>query len=537
MGDEKMIVTKINDGLGNQLFQYAVGRYLANKHHTELKIVKSHYIETSNNPLTYYRLGEFNIMENFVSEKELKRLKLIKENRRPSEASFNQQVLELPDNVALEGVWQSEKYFKDIRDILLKELTLKNPMGKNSDQWKEKILSNECAVSLHVRRGDYMIPWLKEEHGTVPLKYYYECINRLKKLYPQMTLFIFSDDLDFVKKIFKFDVPAEFVEGCEKSCEEIFLMSYCKHNIIANSTFSWWGAWLNQNPDKKVFAPYPWFHNGWMGHDIIPDDWTEIPVDFNENQLFNPTLSIIVYVENNFLTIPLTLQSVLSQVFKDYEIIVVNSGMDDSEKYCRQFATTRNFTFLKTDHLTKKSTALNKAIECSRGDYILFLNGNDLVVANMTFYIAQVLTGLFNYYIGKGDKGKKYIPYDDCILKYAPNVFSSTAYIVEDNNGGITIGGIENKKFSVQTDPPFQELKGFAEVAISERDKLIMLASKQINNHLGTKFFKRNFLNENNIRFDENLSAENAELKFLVDAFMHSEKISFSPQAFYIRLT
>ncbi|MBR6013827.1 MAG: alpha-1,2-fucosyltransferase [Selenomonadaceae bacterium] len=526
-----MIVTKLGGGLGNQLFQYAVGRYLANKHNTELKIVKN-WFETTNAPLAYYQLDEFNIQKNFVSEEEVKDLQLIQETR----TSFIPETLDAPDNIVLSGYWQSGKYFKDIRDILLKELTLKNPLGKISSQWKEKILSAECAVSMHVRRGDYMTPGFRNHSGTIPFSFYYECISILKSRYPQMTLFIFSNELDFVGKNFKFDVPVEYVKDCEKGCEEIFLMSCCKHNIIANSTFSWWGAWLNQNPDKEVFAPDPWHKDGWGGHDVVPENWTEIQVDFDENPMFAPTLSIIIYVENDSTDIPLTLQSVLSQAFKDYEIIVVNSGTDDSGRYCRQFATVRNFTFLKTSHLTKKSTALNKAVECSRGDYILFLNAKEIIISNMTLYIAQVLTELFNYYIGHGDKGKRYISYEDYVLKYSPNIFCSTSCIIEDNNGSMTIGAIENKKFSVQTDSQFQELKGVTEVNINGRDKLIMLASKQINNHLGTKFFKRSFLNENNIRFDEKLSAENAELKFLVDTFIHTEKISFIPQVFYGRL-
>ena len=535
-----MIVIKLIGGLGNQLFQYAAGRYLSHKHNTELKIILDNWFETASSPLAYYQLDEFNIRASFASEEELKNLQVVTETQF---SNFIPEILESPDNIILDGNWQSHRYFgqsadvpSPIEKILQKEFTLKNPLGKISSQWKDKILSAECAVSLHVRRGDYMTPMFRNHSGTIPFSYYYECINRLKNLYSDITLFIFSDDLDFVRKNFKFDVSVEFVEGCEKGCEEIFLMSCCKHNIIANSTFSWWGAWLNQNPDKKVFAPQPWHRDGWMEADIVPQEWTRISLDLDENPMFAPTLSIIVYVENDFTTIPLTLQSSLSQIFKDYEIIVVNSGTDDSSRYCRQYANTRNFTFLKTSHLTKKSIALNKAIECSRGDYILFLNAKDIIISNMTIFIAQVLSELFGHHIGQGDKTKKHISYENYILKYSPNIFCSIACIIEDNNGSMTIGNIENKKFSVQVDASLQELKAVTEVTISERDKLIMLASKQINNHLGTKFFKRSFLNENNIRFDENLSAESAELKFLTDTFLHTEKISFMPQVFYGRL-
>lgn len=348
-----MIFTKIFGGLGNQLFQYAAGRYLANKHKTDLKIFDDKWFENSNSPLAYYRLNQFNIQENFASEEEIKNLQAFQETR----TSFIPEVLDLPDNIVLKGYWHSWKYFAGIRDILLKEISLKNPMGKNSSQWKEKIVSAECSVSVHVRRGDYMTPMFRNYSGTIPFGYYYECIKKLKNLYPQMTLFIFSDDLDFVRNNFKFDVPVEFVEGCETDEEELFLMSLCKHNIITNSTFSWWGAWLNQNSDKKVFAPALWHKDGWGGNDVVPDDWTQIQVDFDENPMFNPTLSIIINVENNSETLPFILQSVLSQVFRDYEIIVLNSATDDSGKYCRQYAANRNFSYLKINHLEKKISA------------------------------------------------------------------------------------------------------------------------------------------------------------------------------------
>lgn len=410
-------------------------------------------------------------------------------------------------------------------------------MGKNSSQWKEKIVSAECSVSVHVRRGDYMTPMFRNHSGTIPFGYYYECIKKLKNLYPQMTLFIFSDDLDFVRNNFKFDVPVEFVEGCETDEEELFLMSLCKHNIITNSTFSWWGAWLNQNSDKKVFAPAPWHKDGWGGNDVVPDDWTQIQVDFDENPMFNPTLSIIINVENNSETLPFTLQSVLSQVFRDYEIIVLNSATDDSGKYCRQYAANRNFSYLKINHLEKKNISLNKGIECARGDYILFLNENDFIISNATSVIAQILSLLYKNDIGHFfDKGQKSISYENFILKYSPNIFCFTENILENVDGDITIDGIENKKFSVQTDVIFKDLKEVKELNITDSDKLILLASKQINNYLGTKIFKRSFLTKNKIRFDENLSEESAELKFLVDTFMHTKNISFVPQVFYGKL-
>ena len=532
-----MIIAKLFGGLGNQMFQYAAGRYLAYKHNTNLKLDITAFKPVEGNPINYYQLNEFNIQENFATVEEVENLPLVKET---TFFEFIPEVLNSPDNVVLNGAWQSYKYFgqkagvsSPIENILRKELTLKNPLGKNSAAWEKKILAAECAVSCHIRRGDYMTPIFRAGSGSIPFAYYYDCINKLKNSCPQISLFVFSDDLNFVKNNFKFDVPVEFVEGCENNYEEIYLMSLCKHNIIANSTFAWWGAWLNKNPDKKIFTPSPWQRGGWMEGEIVPNEWEKIPVDFDENPPYSSTLSIIVHVENNAQTIAFALQSIMSQNMKDFEVIVISSAVDGSDKICRQLAANRNFTFIKTSHLADKYAAFNKGIECARGDYVIFLNGNDFIISNMIVFLAQTLTELFTNQI-KGSH-QKYISYENFVSEYAPNIFCCTQQIIETEDGNLSIGGVADKKFSIQVDARFQDLKGVTEFSISDRDKMILLATNQLNNSLGTKFFKRNFLNENKIRFDETLMRRGggSELKFLMDAFMYSEKISFIPQPFF----
>ena len=309
-----MIVTRLTGGLGSQMYQYSIGRCLAHKLNTELKLdTTTGYVHHA-----FYRLDDFNAIENFATPEEIKSLKNITELRE-NEGKFLSEILDAEDNTYLTGFWQNEEYFSEIRDILLKDFTLKRPLNKNSAAWKEKILASKCAVAVHVRHGDYLTYFNKNYLGVLPINYYRACVNELKKNYSDITLFIFSDDIEWCKENFKFGLPMEFVTGCEKDYEEMHLMSICHHNINANSNFSWWGAWLNQNPDKKVFMPNPRLVRAFPNDSLAPKNWIQIPVDYSLSM--PPMLSIIVYVEDNLSSINTSLNSIVMQNSRDYEVI------------------------------------------------------------------------------------------------------------------------------------------------------------------------------------------------------------------------
>ena len=206
-------------------------------------------------------------------------------------SSFIPQVLELPDNTQLQGCLENERYFADIADIIRKEFTLKNPLSPVAETWKDKILSAECAVSMQFRRGDFFSFGNSPQFAVVPFEYYYTALKQLAE--PNLTVFVTSDDLPWCKENLKLDVPTEFVEGC-KAHEQLYLMSLCEHNINANSTFSWWTAWLNQNPDKKVFVPIPntFFDENRLYRGFTPthykyssldsERWIRIPFDYDK---------------------------------------------------------------------------------------------------------------------------------------------------------------------------------------------------------------------------------------------------------------
>lgn len=202
-------------------------------------------------------------------------------------AAFDQDVLNVTGkDIFLSGYWGSEKYFKNIQSIIRKEFTLKESLSPGSKQWEEKIKSAVKSVSIHVRRGDYINTEINRKiYAVVPPEYYYKCIEMLKQKYNDLSVFVFSNDIAWCRENLRFDLPMEFVEGNDEDhgYEDMHLMSLCKHNIIANSTFSWWGAWLNSNPEKMVFYPEKFFNIKDKWHDTIdgyPDDWIKVS---NEN--------------------------------------------------------------------------------------------------------------------------------------------------------------------------------------------------------------------------------------------------------------
>ncbi|MBQ9487758.1 MAG: alpha-1,2-fucosyltransferase [Selenomonadaceae bacterium] len=525
-----MIITQIEGGLGNQLFRYAFGRNIAHKLNTEFKIDANSYLNSSGLYHEKYKLKNYNVQENFATPEEIASLPhLFERSGNGIPGVFNPAIFDLSDNVYLRGFFQSEKYFIDIADIIRREFTLKNPLEKNSAAWRDKILSANCAVSLHVRHGDYLTYESRNVRGLLPLSYYQTCINELRKDYHDITLFVFSDDLAWCRKNFKFDVPTEFIEGCEHDFEEMHLMSLCKHNIISNGTFAWWGAWLNENPDKKVFAPYSWHVGGFGGETIYAEDWIKIPVNYLAGS--PPMLSIIFYVENKTATLPIILQSIFSQFERDYEVIFVDASTEGGQ-ICRQAVVNPNVNFITADPSTDKFAAWNKGLSVARGDYVLFLSDKNFIFPHTATILENVCDDFVNRDAGKNKTYMTYATFDN----YTPNIVCAVQNLVEDEHGDFNVTELADKKFTLKSDEPFKALNRVVELQVDNRQKLMLLATEQINNFVGTKFFKRKFLAENNIRFNDKGGGTDAELLFAVETFLATDKIIFVPQIFSGRL-
>ena len=183
------------------------------------------------------------------------------------------------EHAYLRGYWQSERYFSDIEGILRAELVLKEELSGKSKELADRIMQCE-SISVHVRRGDYVS---EVQNSTVfancGISYYKRAVEHVSNRTKKPRLFIFSDDPVWVGNNIAFDLPITIVDhnGSEKDYEDLQLMAMCKHNIIVNSTFGWWGAWLNKNPEKVVSAPKLWFHAGnYDTSDLLPKSWVKL---------------------------------------------------------------------------------------------------------------------------------------------------------------------------------------------------------------------------------------------------------------------
>lgn len=283
-----MIIVKIMGGLGNQLFQYAAGRALAARHNTELKL---DIAALGADPLRKLELSALQTNFQIALEREIvqykasTRFQRIRARFTPYSRKrfykqpyfhFDKRFFLLPANAYLQGYFQSEKYFSDIQAELRLDLRLKTLPSHLADIAAE--LKNAQSVSLHIRRGDYKNLSIQKVHGLLPLDYYNAAIQRMEKEVPNLRIYLFSDDPQIaLKESGATDVTVVSGEITKNSLEDFWLMSQCRHNIIANSSFSWWAAWLNDNADKVVIGPKKWFANGPIDtHDILPDTWIKI---------------------------------------------------------------------------------------------------------------------------------------------------------------------------------------------------------------------------------------------------------------------
>jgi len=285
-----MIVVKINGGLGNQMFQYAFGKCLAIKHNTVLMLDLSWF---KNCKERKFELDNLNIQYEKCNSAENKRLKGFKRIffrifKNPEKSClhvtekyfhFDSAMLNLPDNVYIDGYWQSEKYFKEIENIIRQDFSFKLPAEGKNKELLEQILSTN-SVSLHIRRGDYITdPSVNDVHGSCSLEYYDKAVKYIIEKIDDPHFFIFSDEPEWAKENLSIPYPMIIIDNNDKNSghEDIRLMSNCKHNIIANSSFSWWGTWLNNNPDKIVLAPEKWFlSQSYDTKDLIPEGWIKL---------------------------------------------------------------------------------------------------------------------------------------------------------------------------------------------------------------------------------------------------------------------
>lgn len=292
-----MIIVNLKGGLGNQMFQYAAGLALAEKHHVDLKLDFA-FLQTSTGSAEFtkrrFELEIFDVNFILASESEIFAFKgnqhkltyrairkffpslIRKKIYRYDALNFDPSFAQLGNETYLDGYFQSEYYFLKAETAIRSHFRFKNPPAGKNEKLAEEISSCN-SVSIHVRRGDYLSEINRGLFGNICTLYYYSnAISIIQKEITAPHFYIFSDDVAWVKGNLKIDSPVTFVDfnTGENSFEDMRLMSLCRHNIIANSSFSWWAAWLNDNPSKKVIAPSKWINDpGCVVDDVIPKSW------------------------------------------------------------------------------------------------------------------------------------------------------------------------------------------------------------------------------------------------------------------------
>ena len=295
-----MIVVKLQGGLGNQLFQYATARALARHHRTSVAFDLSFFqaldANTAITPRSYelHNLGIVPRSVPLLSQIayglwrppfQKKRIQQLAQRLHAGmiyrEKSFRFDPTlraSTTDRTYLVGYFQSERYFEDSRTLLLEEL--KFPTSPPPEL--ASLIQSTPSVSLHIRRGDYATnPITRQFHGMCSLDYYAKAVELLTEKLGPIHLFVFSDDLAWAREKLHFAHPVTFVEGHSgaHSYKDMQLMSLCHHHIIAYSSFSWWGAWLNPSPEKIVIAPRQWFAEPTaesQSQDLVPPSWIRV---------------------------------------------------------------------------------------------------------------------------------------------------------------------------------------------------------------------------------------------------------------------
>ena len=287
-----MIIVRLNGGLGNQMFQIALGKKLEHLNKIvqyDINSIESR-VEVSNMTKSY---DVFDISLDIADSKDIEKLSDMHSSicdriRRKifgckstyySEKRFGDEDKNIYDfdNAYLDGYWQSVNYFNDCSKIIVDLFKFKPFVDNQNKEYENIILSSENSVSIHVRLGDYCTKENVKDFGNICTdEYYSNSIRYFQNRFKKVNFCIFSNDIKYTERFLNKD--NFFVINCndEKNAwKDMYLMSICKNNIIANSSFSWWGAWLNRNNDKIVIAPQKWINSREMKN-ICPKDWVRL---------------------------------------------------------------------------------------------------------------------------------------------------------------------------------------------------------------------------------------------------------------------
>lgn len=289
-----MVIVRLNGGLANQMFEYAMARTVAHRRHTSVRLdFRSLEVDRKR----CYSLGAWNVNATPASNVDYFHLRLVGKWRRmlkgsgpyyaepyvyEQSLSFDPDALKAPRHCLLIGYWQSEKYFKEIESIIREHFTLRaEPTPKTHDTARE--IRGSAGVFVHIRRGDYVAePTTKEIVGACSMQYYENAAAHIARTVHNPHFFVFSDEPQWVRANLRLPFKMTIVDhnppgnalAPGREHEDLWLMAQCQHAILANSSFSWWGAWLNPERNRIVISPKRWALDArYAPQDLIPDSW------------------------------------------------------------------------------------------------------------------------------------------------------------------------------------------------------------------------------------------------------------------------
>lgn len=285
-----MRLIKMTGGLGNQMFIYALYLAMRRQYHDtriDLSDMMHYHVHHGYELPRLFHLDDhpFCIHQGTKKVIEFLFFKTILERKQNMETLEAYRRPYLWPFIYFKGFYQDERYFKDIEDEVRRTFTFDTSKANAASQaLLRQIDADPHAVSLHVRRGDYLLPQHWTNSGSVCQKEYYtRAIARMRELQPEAHFYVFSDDLPWVKEHIALPADTIFIDcnhGAD-SWQDMMLMSRCRHNVICNSTFSWWGAWLNAHPDKMVVCPNRWAANS-TDTRILPEAWIRVETGVEE---------------------------------------------------------------------------------------------------------------------------------------------------------------------------------------------------------------------------------------------------------------
>lgn len=397
-----MIIVDVKGGLGNQLFHYSIAKALALTKNTDFMLNIDSYKGEDAKLFDHveFKLNHFNIGDyKTITTDEINKLYDVDVIIEPlSSTNFVDYIdfSNINKDMRLIGFWQDERYFKRYENIIKNDLKVVTPPNKKNRMMLSEI--NETnSVCLSFRRGEYLDSYYLSHFGMCTETYYKNAINFMSKRVENPVFYIFSDDVEWIEDNVKLDFPTipVNINGIGNEHEELRLMNHCDHFILANSSFSWWGAWLSKNKHKQIFAPKPWF-NSYTKENILCKNWIHLKCD--RSDLFDKSSKKIFEFSNDFDLKELQFQNMEKNIDGwGYELKTIDSTSNfkfkfdndlllDNDEYIIQFN-----IFSKKDGLFKIDYGETRQIILgySKGDSVKYLHIKDIKLNDLVINISD----------------------------------------------------------------------------------------------------------------------------------------------------